>query len=131
MLGQMKLLRELSQNSANSSSSLNPKMFSQTRAKLQAMPSILNKWQEEEFDKLGEYKKMNIILQPEKDRLQAFKKLRYHPQLQAQPENRALIYLMKDLEAEHELNHKDEDILFALQKWFNCLPYITEQEISI
>ena len=63
-----------------------------------------------------------------KERLKAFWRMRYHPQLM-NLEDRALFNMMKDLESLPNLNEEREDILFALQKKFNCLPYITmEQE---
>lgn len=53
--------------------------------------------------------------------------MRYHPQLM-DLEDRALFYLMKDTEATPELDHDGQEMLFALQKRFNCLPFITPRE---
>ena len=75
-----------------------------------------------------QYKNKSIT--PEiKDRLKAFWRMKYHPQLM-NLENRALFYAMKDLESLPELSNEQEDMLFALQKRFNCLPYITMQQIG-
>jgi len=40
-------------------------------------------------------------------------------------EDRALFYLMKELESLSELLTEQVDMLFALQGYFKCLPYIT------
>ena len=57
--------------------------------------------------------------------------MRYHPQL-FDVEELAHFYMMKDLESLNNLTDDHEDILFALQKKFNCLPYINpEQEIHM
>ena len=40
-------------------------------------------------------------------------------------EDRALFYIMKDLETTLKHNPRQEAMLFALQRKFNCLPYIT------
>lgn len=45
-------------------------------------------------------------------------------------EDRALFYAMKDLEALPNLMPEQEDMLFALQKKFNCLPYITPGQLN-
>ena len=45
-------------------------------------------------------------------------------------EDRALFYYMKDLESKPELDEEDEDILFALQTKFNCLPFITDEQVE-
>ena len=50
---------------------------------------------------------------PHKERLKAFWRMRYHPQL-LDLENRALFYLMKDLESYPELDSAQEEQLFAL-----------------
>lgn len=64
-----------------------------------------------------------------KDRLKAFWRMKYHPQL-LNLEDRSLFYAMKDLESLPELSVDQEDMLFALQKKFNCLPWITPQQME-
>ena len=74
---------------------------------------------------------MKQILPQEKDRLKALQKLRYQPQLMSIPEDRALQYLMKDLEYRgeiHPLPPRDEDVLLALQKKFGVLPYLSDSD---
>jgi len=70
--------------------------------------------------------KDNDIIPPLKNRLKAFWRMKYHPQLM-DLEDRALFYAMKDLESLPELSVDQEDMLFALQKKFNCLPWISPQ----
>ena len=73
--------------------------------------------------------KQKEILPVVKERLKAFWRMKYHPQLM-NLEDRALFYAMKDLESLPNLSNEQENMLFALQKKFNCLPYITlEQEL--
>ena len=62
-------------------------------------------------------------------RLKAFWRMRYHPQL-LNLEDRALFYAMKDLESLPSLNDEQTDMFFALQKRFNCLPYITQDGLD-
>ena len=95
---------------------------------IQAFPSQLNPHQTEELPYMEEKNKRNDISPWLKERLRAFWRMKYHPQL-LNNEDRALFYLMKDLESLPELTLDEVDMLFTLQKKFNCLPYVTLEEI--
>ena len=56
-----------------------------------------------------------------KERLKSFWKMKYHP-VTMNSEERALFYLMKELESLPELQTEQVDMLFAMQRYFNCLP---------
>lgn len=65
---------------------------------LQALPSQLNPPNETELGQMEDKNKRNDISSPVKNRLKAFWRMKYHPQLM-NLEDRALFYLMKDLES--------------------------------
>ena len=54
--------------------------------------------------------------------------MKYHAQLMTE-EDRALFYLMKELESLGDFQMEQVDMLFALQRHFNCLPYITLDQL--
>ena len=60
--------------------------------------------------------------------MKAFWRMKYHPQL-LNLENKALLYLLKDIDSLPELSIEQEDMRFALQKHFNCVPYINTEQL--
>ena len=95
---------------------------------LSTMPSQLNTLQEQELSEMEDQYKSKNIEPWMKDRLKSFWRMKYHAQLMT-TEDQALFYLMKELESLGELQTEQVDMLFALQRFFNCLPYITLDQL--
>ena len=83
---------------------MTPKMHESLNhlSKKQMLPSALNPGHEDEITEMEAVNKNGNISPVYKERLKAFWRMKYHPQLM-DLENRALFYYMKDLESLPEL----------------------------